>query len=325
MGGEAAVATVAEALASVGLSGPPPPLRPILRARSTTLVLLATLDAEERATWHGLSIGAAGGRTAGPANPRALLTERLHLASPTAELVDLLEASSLSCLVRLEELGQRFDELGGQTEPPPLVDIASLQRRVVRVREHIVRLNIVRAALAGPFGASFPGVEQPLATLGAEVDHLDVLAGGLAQGLRDLVALRNAVEANRLAQAANELGRTSNKIAALANTSNLRMLGVAYLALLLALVSAVVLFPNTGATILGMPSAAWVPGVWVDLILVALAIVPLALVLTRPWVRRMLTGLGSYELRSSEGLSDLPEVSPGGREAPAESLIRRSR
>ncbi len=162
--------------------------------------------------------------------------------------------------------------------------------------------------LEGPLGAEFPGLAGHLGTFATEVDHLEQLSNGLAQAARDLVGLRTAVESNRLAEGANELGRVSNRIAALANTSNLRMLGVAYIALLLALISAVVLIPNTAATILGMPSAAWVPGLWVDLVLVVLAIVPLAVVFSRPWVRRMLHGWRTYESRSAEGLADLPEV-----------------
>jgi len=96
------------------------------------------------------------------------------------------------------------------------------------------------------------------------------------------------------------------------------MLGVAYLAFVLALVSVVVLIPNTAATVLGMPSAGWVPGLWVDVILAVLAIVPIAVVFSRPWVLRLLRGVGAYEVRSSEGISDLPEVSPQASARPRE-------
>jgi hypothetical protein len=167
---------------------------------------------------------------------------------------------------------------------------------------------LVVTELDGPLGSSFPGLADHITSIRAEVAHLEALSAGLAQVVRDLLSLRNAIESNRLAEAANELGRVSNRIAALANSSNVRMLGVAYLAFVLGLVSVVVLIPNTAATVLGMPSAAWVPGLWVDLILVVLAIVPIAIVFSRSWVLRLLRGLGSYEARSSEGISDLPEV-----------------
>jgi hypothetical protein len=95
------------------------------------------------------------------------------------------------------------------------------------------------------------------------------------------------------------------------------MLGIAYVALILALVSAVVLIPTTAATILGMPSAGWVPGLWVDVILVVLAIVPIAVVFSRPWVKGVLRSLGSVEARTREGLRDLPEISPSDVDRPA--------
>jgi hypothetical protein len=153
--------------------------------------------------------------------------------------------------------------------------------------------------------------------------HLDGLSNGIAQGVRDLVSIRNAVESNRLAESANRLGEVSNRVAALANTSNLRMLGVAYIALVLALVSAVVLIPNTAATILGVPGAAWVPGIWIVIILVVLAVVPIAIVFSRPWVLRTLRGLPAFEVRSGEGLEDLPEVRAQDVETDA-SLLRQS-
>ena len=295
-----------------------------MRGRGGTLIVLATLDAEGRPVWHGIRVDAMGARAVGPAPPTSLLVETSHADPTTSALLDLLQASARSCLERLEELGGRLDELEVRPEPPSVVALAQLQRAVGGVRQHVERLGVVAADLNGPLGAAFAGLAAPLGTVEREVDHLEGLSASLAQGVRDLVAIRNAFEANRLAETANALGATSNRIAALANTSNLRMLGVAYLALVLALASVVVLFPNTAATILGMPSAAWVPGIWVDLVLVALAVVPLALVLSRPWVRRMLAGLGSYETRSAEGLSDLPEVSGGG-DAAAESLLHRSR
>jgi hypothetical protein len=57
-----------------------------------------------------------------------------------------------------------------------------------------------------------------------------------------------------------------------------------------------------------MPSAAWVPGWWVDATLIILAIVPIAIVFSRPWVKRVLRDLAASEVRIAEGLEDLPEL-----------------
>jgi len=287
------------------------------------LLTLATLDAEGRPTWHAVWVGRTGTFPVGPPVPPSLLSESAHLRGASAGLVDLVQAAARSYVEFLEGVAGRFDELEARENPAPLSELVALQRAVARARQHAVRLTVLVADLEGPIGTSFPGIAETLVSLRQEADQLESLSSGLAQGVRDLVAIRNAVEANRLSEAANRLGAASNRIAALANTSNLRMLGVAYLALFLALVSVIVLFPNTAATILGMPSAAWVPGLWVDVILVVLAVVPMVLIFSRPWVRRMLSGLSSYESRSAEGLADLPEVPPGGpvRPAPAEPLL----
>lgn len=307
----------------MGHPGATPPRRPVLRSRDGTLLTLATLDGEGRPTWHGLWLGKEGISRVGPSWPTSLLSETSHLNGATAQMVDLLQASARSCIECLEAIGSRFDQLEAGAEPPPLGELVALQRALAGARQHVVRLTVLAADLEGPLGSSFPGIAGPLATVRGESNQLEALSAGLSQGARDLVAIRNAVEANRLSEAANRLGVASNRIAALANTSNLRMLGVAYLALFLALVSVIVLFPNTAATILGMPSAAWVPGVWVDVILVVLAIVPLVLIFSRPWVRRMLGGLSTFESRSAEGLADLPEVRSGAAREPsaAEALL----
>jgi hypothetical protein len=250
--------------------------------------------------------------------PASSLASRASASEPARPLVDLLEASSVSLLEALEGIGGRLDLLEAAAEPPSIVELSELQRRLARVRKHLFRLELLVAELGGPLGGQFPGIAATVGELSMGLSRTAELTAGLQQAARDLTALRVAAESNRLADAANALGRTSNGIAALANTSNLRMLGVAYVALALALISAVVLIPNTAATILGMPSAAWVPGIWVDVALVALAVVPIAVVFSRPWVRRMFAGWSAYERRSAEGLADLPEVSVAAAEDPSE-------
>jgi hypothetical protein len=318
------VATLAEALTAVGHSGLSSSRRPVLRNADATLLTLATLDRDGNPEWHGIWIDAKGVRALGPAVTTSLLVRGTKVAAPTVLMLDLIQAAYRSYVEWLENLGGRLDELVGKPDPAPLPELGSLLHAHAAARKHIVRLEVLIAELDSSLGAHFPGLEAFLPTLRGEVAHVSEISAGQAQGVRDLVAIRNAVEANQLAAAANRLGEVSNRIAALANTSNLRMLGVAYIALVLALVSVVVLIPNTAATILGMPSAAWVPGLWVDLLLIVLAIVPMVVVFSRPWVWRTLRGLSSYEGRTAEGLSDLPEVPAQDVNGDA-SLLRQTR
>ena len=313
------VTTIAEALTALGLSGNPVSRRPVLRGRAGTLLTLATLSENGDATWHGVWIDARSVSLLGPGVPTSLLSEADHLSGATASLVDLVQAAARSYVERLEELGSRIDDIEARADPGPIADLATLQQALAGTRKHVVRLSVLASELDGNLGTRFAGLATPLVQVHSETAHLETLSTGLAQVVRDMVSIRNAIESNRLAESANELGRVSNRIAALANTSNLRMLGVAYLALILGLISAVVLIPNTAATILGMPSAAWVPGLWVDLILVVLAIVPIAIVFSRAWVVRMLRGFPTYESRSAEGLADLPELPDQDAELPGEA------
>lgn len=288
-----------------------------------TLITLATLGADGSPTWHGLRLDAKGVHPMGPPVPRSLLTDGASFAPGTAALLDLLQAAYRSYIDRLETIGGRVDVLEARPDPAPLPELGQLLHALAGARKHVGRLTVLVTELTGPLGAQFPGLANEIPSIRSEVAHLEQLSSGLAQSVRDLVGIRNAVEANRLADAANQMGAVSNRIAALANTSNLRMLGVAYVALIFALVSVVVLIPNTAATILGVPGAAWVPGVWIVVILVVLAIVPIVVVFTRPWVIRTLRALPTSELRSAEGLSDLPEVPAQSVEADA-SLLRQA-
>lgn len=308
----------------VGHPGTTPPHRSVLRHRDATLVTLATLDGQGHVAWHGLLLSPGSVRSVGEALPQSLLASSSHLTGPTEAIVDLVQAAYRSYSERLEEVGSRADNLEGRAEVPSIAELRSLNQALTGIRKHISRTSLLVAGLEGPLGANFPDLATPLTAMRAEVAQLEGLSAELAQVVRDLLSLRNAVESNRLAEAANDLGRVSNQIAALANTSNVRMLGVAYLAFVLALISAVVLIPNTGATILGMPTAAWVPGFWVDTVLAILAVVPIVVVFSRRWVLRLLRGMGEYEVRSSEGISDLPELRPQAAARPreAERLIR---
>ncbi len=310
----------------MGHPGPEPPRRPVLSQGGQVLVTLAVLAPDGRPTWHGLWVAAGRIHPLGPAVPPSSLPARASAPEAARLLIDLLAAASRSLLERLEEVGRRLDVLEASSLPAPLGELASLQRALGAVRKHLFRLDLLLAELDGPLGARFPGTAEARVELAGGITRTGELAAGLQQAARDLLGLRTAQEANRLAEAANALGQASNRISATANASNLRMLGVAYVALALALVSAVVLIPNTAATILGMPSASWVPGLWVDVILLALAVVPAAVVFSRPWVRKMLAGWAGYERRSSEGLADLPELpADGGTAAATDERLRDPR
>jgi hypothetical protein len=303
-----AAESVSDALGAIGHPGLPAPRRPVLRKGDATLITLAVLGADGTPTWHGLWIDAKGARAVGPASPASSIVDHRTAAPATAALVDLLEAAHASYIERLEGLGSRLDLLEGRPDPAPLSELGALLHALAGIRQHVGRLTVLVVQLEGALGTKFPGLAESLPVVRAGAAYAEGLSAGLAQAVRDLVAIRNAVEANRLAESANRLASQSNRIAALANTSNLRMLGVAYIALVLGLVSAVVLIPNTAATILGIPGASWVPGFWIVIILSVLALVPIVVVFTRPWVRRTLRALPGSELRTEEGVADLPEV-----------------
>lgn len=299
-----------EALEANGLPAQPVPRRPVLHGPGGTVLLVATLDAEGRPSYHGVWLSRAGTRWLGPHPPGSLLATTHRLGGITGDLVNLLQAAARSYLDRLEELAERLDAVEAHADAASVADLAALHRSYRALREHVGRLGVTVSELDGPLGESFPRLPDVLPQVKPELQHLEEFSSWIGQGIRDLLSLRSAAEGNRLSVATNRLGEVSNQIAAFANTSNIRMLGVAYVALLLGLVSAVVLIPNTAATILGMPSAAWVPGIWVDVILVVLAVVPIVLVFSRPWVRRVLGAFRVSESRTAEGLSDLPEVDP---------------
>jgi hypothetical protein len=309
-------ASVSEALTAVGHTGPGLPLRPVLHGTGGTVFLVTTLPGGGSATPLGFWLTNEGPRRLGPSPPSSLLSEGLRLKGPTADLVNQLQAAARSYIERLEEIAELVDGVESRWQSISLEELGRLHWTYRDLRKSLGRFSVAVQELDGPLGERFPGLEKALPRVQAELAHLEEFSNGIGQTIRDVFALRNAAESNRLSVATNRLGDVSNQIAAVANTSNIRMLGIAYVALVIALVSAVVLIPNTAATILGMPSAAWVPGLWVDVILVVLAILPLALVFSRPWVRGMLRGLGSIEARTREGLRDLPEISPSDADRP---------
>ncbi len=301
---------LAPALAALGRTEADVRRHPVLRRDRETLVTVGRPTAEGAIHWSGIWISGSGVKFLGE-EPESRDPSRSHgLTGPAAELFDVVVDSARVYLERIEEMDEHLSGIQQRGRAVPLPEVWKLQRQAALLRAQIGRTLVAVAVLSGPFSATFPGLPDALPSLEGELGRIQQLCANLQQSLSDLILLRNAEESNRIAEVANELARISNRIAALSNLSNLRMLGLTYIALVLGLVSAVVLFPNTMATILGMPSAAWVPGVYVDLLLVLAAAVPLLLVLRPRWVRTLLSGLPGYEERAAEGLADIPEVPP---------------
>jgi hypothetical protein len=280
----------------------------VVHGRAGTLLALGAPGEGNNVEWYGVFVGRDEVDFIGPPLPTNGPSASAGLTGDPARLYDLFFSLAHRYMERIEEVDERLAEAQRRGRQVPLAHVWGLQRETASVRAQLGRAVVALVEVQGPLSDSFPKFAGASAPIEGELDRARAFAANVSQSLSDLILLRNAEESNRIAEAANQLSKTSNRIAALANISNIRMLGITYVALLLGLVSAVVLIPNTAATILGMPSAAWVPGLWVDLIMVVLAIVPIAVVFSRPWVRTMLRSFRDSELRVQEGLADLPEM-----------------
>jgi hypothetical protein len=315
---------VAEYLLRLGLTQSVPP-RPVVRAANGLLVTVPLPRPGGEVAWRGVFVGPSGPERVGPPAETHRFSEAHHLTGASAEVADLLAEAARRYLEETETLDERVAELQGREGHEGhggLAEVWRAGRAAARLRAHLGRALVAMAELERQPAKTFPGLADALPSLRSELERVEGLLASVQQAVSDLILLRNAEQANRLAATANDLGRLSNRIAELQNISNIRMLGITYLALILAIIGAVVLIPNTGATILGMPSAGWVPGLWVDGILAVLAVVPIVLVFSRPWVRQLLHGMGTYEFRVGEGMDELPErvpaasptdAPPGGR------------
>ncbi|MGA7922619.1 MAG: hypothetical protein WCA77_01405 [Thermoplasmata archaeon] len=298
------------ALQALGLPSGEPPKRAIIHGAKGTLISFWVPGDELRPTVRGAWITAT--------EVQFLDTEPLDRFPSTAhkvkggggELLDRFIRDGHQFLTLIEDLDEDVADLERRGRDVPVTQLWPLKQRAAAIRLQVDRALIAASECAGVFSDRLPGFEGAYPSVERQYTHLQGLVAATQSSISDLILLRTAVESNQIAETANTLSKTSNRIAALANESNVRMLGITYLALVLALVSAVILFPNTAATILGMPSAGWVPGVVVDLALIFIAVVPLIWVFTRPWVRRMLDDLRSFEGRIGEGIDDLPEISP---------------
>ena len=300
----------AEALKAFGRPSGEVPRHPIIHSTAGTLVTFGLPTESGSLECIGVWIEGKDVRFLEPLPTSTGAAAAHNLTGVSATLYDVFTNAARVYLERIEEIDQRLAEIQQKGRAVPLAEVWTLQRRLAIVRAQIGRTLVGLAEVGGRFATTFPGYPAALPAVASEVERVQSLAANVQQALSDLILLRNAEEANRIAEAANELSKTSNRIAALANTSNIRMLGLTYIALILGLVSAAVLIPNTGATILGMPSAAWVPGLWVDVILILLAVLPILVIFSRRWVQSVLHDLRDSELRAQEGIRDLPELEP---------------
>jgi hypothetical protein len=301
--------SLTEALTALGRPVTTAPRHPVIHGAAGTLVSFGLPSENGSVRTIGLWITAKEVKFLDP-EPQITPAAAAHgLKGTSAQLFDLFLGAARSYLERIEEIDERLAEQQAKGRTVALSEVWALQRQLAEVRAHVGRALVGVTECSGRYGDRFPGFPEAAATPTGELVRVRELATSVQDGLSNLILLRNAEESNRIAEAANSLSATSNRIAALANTSNIRMLGLTYIALVLGLISAAVLIPNTGATILGMPSAAWVPGFWVDVILIALAVVPLWLIFSRRFVLSILRDVTDSERRAQEGIKDLPEVS----------------
>ena len=302
------VASIAEAMVALGRPANEVPRHPVVHGRTGTLLALGAPGEGSEVEWFGVFVGRDKVDFPGPPLPTNGPSSSAGLSGDTARLYDLFFSLAHRYMERIEEVDERLAEAQRRGRQVPLAHVWALQRETAQVRAQLGRAVVALVEVQGPLSDSFPKFAASSAPIEGELERARAFAANVSQSLSDLILLRNAEESNRIAEAANQLSKTSNRIASLANISNIRMLGITYVALLLGLVSAVVLIPNTAATILGMPSAAWVPGLWVDVVMVVLAVIPIAVVFSRPWVRGMIRSLKESEVRVQEGIADLPEL-----------------
>jgi hypothetical protein len=308
------VRSLPEALQRLGRGPGDLSRHPILHGATGTLLVLAVPGADGTPQWAGVWVSEAPPVFLLPVEVPTRVSIAHGIDGPAARLVDLFAEAIRRYLEEAERLDVEVAALQAQGIRAPVAEVWRLHRASANLRGWVDRALVVAGEAGGPFAGAFAGgLDRVLPSVERELERVRALAVGVQQSLSDLILMRNAEQSNRIAETANQLSEFSNRIAVLTNTSNIRMLGITYVALLLGLVSAVVLIPNTAATILGMPSAAWVPGLWVDVILVALAVIPLVVVFSRSWVHRILADLRATEARTAEGLQDLPELEEPGR------------
>src|SRR5208282_4961531 len=119
---------------------------------------------------------------------------------PTANLVNLLQAAARSYIERLEAIAELVDGVEDRWESISLAELGRLHWTYRDLRKSLGRFSVAVQELDGPLGERFPGLEKGLPRIQAELDHLEEYSAGIGQTIRDLLALRNAAESNRLSE-----------------------------------------------------------------------------------------------------------------------------
>ena len=320
---------IVEALKTLNQSTDSRPRVVVLRRRNGTLISVGRIEKDFRI--HGIAIWAnPAGVTLLNANgtytPEHGPSEGYGLTGASAKVLDLLAELGRNYLTRLEEVDT---ELAGLEQHPlevSISDVLRLKRYVALIRAELGRVLAAVAEAEGEHLAAFlPGLAKSLPPTKEELLRLRELTSATQSSLTDLLLLKQADQSNRLATMANQLGQVSNRIAELANISNIRMLGLSYVMLILAVVSTIILFPNTTATILGMPSAAGVPDAVVVVALVVTAAAPIGWFASQKWIRDLFRGMSRYEAKVEEGMEGLREKvpSPGAKQESSTSSPAR--
>lgn len=300
-----------EAYLSLGLNPDRRPGHVVNRRHGQVLLHLGLIDrsfvVEPIALWSdGTSVQVVDSR--GEFHPEVTPSAELHIYGGAAVVLDMMAQISRMALERIEDVDRGLAELEQDPLHAPLLRVLELKRKVAIVREELGRAITGLSDLVEGRVLTFTGgPPSSFQTMEQELLRLRDLTQATQSGLTDIFMIRQTDQANQLQMVANRMAAVSNRIAELSNISNIRMLGLSYVTLILAVVATVVLFPNTAATILGMPSASNVPTIVVWMVLVGTAVAPIAWFASQGWIRELFSGMRRYEARVTEGLADLPE------------------
>lgn len=318
---------VPEAYRSLGL---PPDKRPshvITRRHGMVMIHVGSVTEEfapqELAIWSNGSVLRVL-TPKGEFQPEVTPSTEYRLTGPAAVTFDLFVHISRRLMERVEDVDREL----GEIEKDPLhalpTTVLGLKRRLGVVRAELGRaITGLAEVQEGRIVTTPEGPPAAYATVEQELIRLRDMIAATQSGLTDIFMIRQTDQANQLQLVSNRMAQVANRIAELSNVSNIRMLGLSYVTLILAVVATVILFPNTAATILGMPSAAGVPTIVVYMVLVGTAVAPIAWFMSQEWIRELFRGMSRYEARVTEGLGDLPEripevdsISPDGATTP---------
>ncbi|MDE1837836.1 MAG: hypothetical protein KGJ23_14630 [Euryarchaeota archaeon] len=244
----------------------------------------------------------------GEFRPEITPSAEYHLNESASRVFDAFVQVNRTSLERIEDVERGLAELEQDALHAPPLKVLELKQKLADVREELGRAITAVADLAeGGLLPVLGGSEKALHSVEQELLRLRDLTQATQSALTDIFMIRQTEQANQLQVVANRMSAVSNRIAELANISNIRMLGLSYVMLILAVMTSVIVFPNTAATILGMPSAANVPGWLVAYVLIFSTIIPMYYFFRQRWIRDLFRGMKGYEARVEEGFGRLTE------------------